>query len=88
MGNRALVADSMETWVSFSSELALLIGVDTFALIGWWWADPIDVLIMFVGDSLAGLGEYWPKPASAMTSDHPCATTSIERELLRNYSGG
>jgi divalent metal cation (Fe/Co/Zn/Cd) transporter len=26
--------------------LALLIGVGSYALLGWWWADPIAALVM------------------------------------------
>jgi cation diffusion facilitator family transporter len=46
MGSRALVADSKETWVCSYLSLALLIGVGAFALLGWWWADPIGALAM------------------------------------------
>jgi divalent metal cation (Fe/Co/Zn/Cd) transporter len=46
MGSRALVADSMETWVCSYLSLALLIGVGAFALFGWWWADPVGALVM------------------------------------------
>ena len=46
MGSRALVADSMETWVCSYLSLALLIGVGAFALFGWWWADPVAALVM------------------------------------------
>jgi divalent metal cation (Fe/Co/Zn/Cd) transporter len=46
MGSRALVADSLETWVCSYLSLALLIGVGAFALFDWWWADPIGALAM------------------------------------------
>jgi divalent metal cation (Fe/Co/Zn/Cd) transporter len=46
MGSRALVADSKETWVCSYLSLALLIGVGSYALLGWWWADPIAALVM------------------------------------------
>ena len=46
MGSRALVADSKETWVCSYLSLALLIGVGSNALLGWWWADPIAALVM------------------------------------------
>jgi divalent metal cation (Fe/Co/Zn/Cd) transporter len=46
MGSRALVADSMETWVCSYLSLALLVGVGTYAAFGWWWADPVGALAM------------------------------------------
>jgi cation diffusion facilitator family transporter len=46
MNSRALVADSMETWVCAFLSVALLVGVGAFALFGWWWADPIGALAM------------------------------------------
>ncbi len=46
MGSSALVADAKETWVCSYLSLALLIGVGAFALLGWWWADPIGALAM------------------------------------------
>lgn len=46
MGSRALVADSKETWVCSYLSLALLIGVGLYALVGWWWADPVAALAM------------------------------------------
>jgi divalent metal cation (Fe/Co/Zn/Cd) transporter len=39
VGSRALVADSKETWVCSDLSLALLIGVGSYVLFGWWWAD-------------------------------------------------
>jgi divalent metal cation (Fe/Co/Zn/Cd) transporter len=46
MGSRALVADSKETWVCSYLSLALLVGVGAYALLGWWWADPVGALAM------------------------------------------
>jgi divalent metal cation (Fe/Co/Zn/Cd) transporter len=46
MGSRALVADSVETWVCSYLSLALLAGVGLHALFGWWWADPVGALAM------------------------------------------
>lgn len=46
MGSSALVADAKETWVCSYLSLSLLIGVGAFALLGWWWADPIGALAM------------------------------------------
>jgi divalent metal cation (Fe/Co/Zn/Cd) transporter len=46
LGSRALVADARETWVCSYLSLALLLGVGAFALLGWWWADPVGALAM------------------------------------------
>jgi hypothetical protein len=46
MGGRALVADSKETWVCSYLSLSLLLGVGAYALVGWWWADPVGALAM------------------------------------------
>jgi divalent metal cation (Fe/Co/Zn/Cd) transporter len=46
MGSSALVADAKETWVCSYLSLSLLIGVGAYALLGWWWADPIGALAM------------------------------------------
>jgi divalent metal cation (Fe/Co/Zn/Cd) transporter len=45
MGSRALVADS-ETWVCSYLSLTLLLGVGAYAVVGWWWADPVGALAM------------------------------------------
>jgi cation diffusion facilitator family transporter len=46
MGSSALIADAKETWVCSYLSLSLLIGVGAYALLGWWWADPIGALAM------------------------------------------
>ncbi len=46
LGSRALVADSVETWVCSYLSLALLAGVGLHELFGWWWADPAGALAM------------------------------------------
>jgi divalent metal cation (Fe/Co/Zn/Cd) transporter len=46
MSSRALVADSVETWVCSYLSLALLGGVGLYALFGWWWADSVGALAM------------------------------------------
>jgi divalent metal cation (Fe/Co/Zn/Cd) transporter len=46
MNSRALVADSKETWVCSYLSLALLVGVGAYALLGWWWADPVGAVAM------------------------------------------
>ena len=46
MGSRALVADSVETWVCAYLSVALLAAVGLNAPFGWWWADPVGALAM------------------------------------------
>ena len=46
MGSRALIADSKETWVCSYLSLTLLLGVGAYAVVGWWWADPVGALVM------------------------------------------
>jgi divalent metal cation (Fe/Co/Zn/Cd) transporter len=46
MGSRALVADSVETWVCAYLSVALLAAVVLNAAFGWWWADPVGALAM------------------------------------------
>jgi divalent metal cation (Fe/Co/Zn/Cd) transporter len=46
MGSRALVADSVETWVCAYLSVALLAAVGLNAPFGWWWADPLGALAM------------------------------------------
>jgi cation diffusion facilitator family transporter len=46
MGSRALVADSLETWVCAYLSVALLAAVGLNASFGWWWADPVGALAM------------------------------------------
>jgi divalent metal cation (Fe/Co/Zn/Cd) transporter len=46
LGSRALVADSMETWVCSYLSLALLAGIGLYLLVGWWWADAVGALAM------------------------------------------
>jgi cation diffusion facilitator family transporter len=46
MGSRALIADSKETWVCSYLSLSLLLGVGAYAVLGWWWADPVGALTM------------------------------------------
>jgi cation diffusion facilitator family transporter len=44
--SRALVADSVETWVCAYLSVALLAAVGLNAAFGWWWADPVGALAM------------------------------------------
>jgi divalent metal cation (Fe/Co/Zn/Cd) transporter len=48
MGSRALVADSVETWVCAYLSVALLAAVGLNAAFGWWWADPLGALAMLL----------------------------------------
>jgi divalent metal cation (Fe/Co/Zn/Cd) transporter len=45
MGSRALIADAKETW-SLLPVTALLLVVGAYAVVGWWWADPVGALVM------------------------------------------
>ena len=69
MGSRALVADSKETWVCSYLSLALLVGVGTYALFGWWWADPIGALAMLP----VILWQGWETLAEAREHGDDCA---------------
>jgi divalent metal cation (Fe/Co/Zn/Cd) transporter len=46
MGSRALVADSVETWMCAYLSVALLAALGLNAAFGWWWADPLEALAM------------------------------------------
>jgi cation diffusion facilitator family transporter len=46
LGSRALVADSVETWVCAYLSVALLAALGLNAAFGWWWADPVGALAM------------------------------------------
>jgi cation diffusion facilitator family transporter len=46
LGSRALVADSVETWVCAYLSVALLAAVGLNVAFGWWWADPMGALAM------------------------------------------
>lgn len=45
-GSRALLADSVETWVCSYLSLVLLVGLGLHRLFGWWWADAAGGLAM------------------------------------------
>ena len=55
MGSRALVADSVETWVCAYLSIALLAAVGLNAAFGWWLADPLGALAMLPVIGLAGV---------------------------------
>jgi cation diffusion facilitator family transporter len=46
IGSRALLADTVETWVCTYLSVALLAAVGLNAAFGWWWADPVGALAM------------------------------------------
>src|SRR3712207_8042745 len=46
IGSRALLADTVETWVCAYLSVALLAAVGLNAAFGCWWADPVGALAM------------------------------------------
>ena len=46
LGSAALRAEAKETLACSYLSLALLVGLVTNAVAGWWWADPIAALLM------------------------------------------
>lgn len=46
IGSRALEAESRETLVCSYLSAALLVGLGSNALMGWWWADPVAALVI------------------------------------------
>jgi divalent metal cation (Fe/Co/Zn/Cd) transporter len=67
MGSRALVADSKKIWVCSYLSLALLVGVGAFALLEWWWADPVAALAMLP----VILWQGWKTLPEAATAQDP-----------------
>ena len=52
LGNKVLVAQSQETWISNYLSVSLLVGLGVNWLFGWWWADPAVALL------IAGVAAY------------------------------
>lgn len=52
LGNKVIVAQSSETWLSNYLSISLLVGLGLNAVFGWWWADPVVALL------LAGVAVY------------------------------
>lgn len=52
LGDKVIVAQSSETWLSNYLSISLLLGLGLNAILGWWWADPVVALI------LAGVAVY------------------------------
>lgn len=48
LGNKVLIAQSNETWLSNYLSISLLIGLSLNALFGLWWADPAIALLIAV----------------------------------------
>ena len=57
MGSCAPVADSKNTWRLLLSVTDLLLGVGAYAVVGWWWADPVGALAMLPVILLAAVGD-------------------------------
>lgn len=57
LGNKVIVAQSSETWLSNYLSISLLVGLGLNAAFGWWWADPVVALL------LAGVAVYEGKEA-------------------------
>jgi divalent metal cation (Fe/Co/Zn/Cd) transporter len=58
LGNRVLIAQSQETWISNYLSISLLVGLGANALFGWWWADP-GVALLIAGVSAYSGVEAW-----------------------------
>lgn len=46
LGNKVLIAQSKETWLSNYLSISLLVGLSLNALFGFWWADPAIALLI------------------------------------------
>ncbi len=46
LGNKVLIAQSNETWLSNYLSISLLVGLSLNALFGFWWADPTIALLI------------------------------------------
>lgn len=46
LGNKLLIAQSNETWISNYLSISLLVGLSLNALFGLWWADPAIALLI------------------------------------------
>ena len=77
MGSRALVADSKETWVCSYLSLSLLLGVGAYALLGWWWADPVGALAMLP----VILWQGWETLSEARERDHDLDDSDVRKDL-------
>lgn len=48
LGNKVLVAQAKETWLSNYLSISLLVGLSLNAIFGFWWADPTIALLIAV----------------------------------------
>ena len=48
LGNKTLVAQAQETWLSNYLSISLLLGLGLNAAFGLWWADPVVALVIAV----------------------------------------
>lgn len=46
LGNKVIIAQSNETWLSNYLSISLLVGLSLNALLGFWWADPAIALLI------------------------------------------
>lgn len=46
LGNKVLIAQSKETWLSNYLSISLLVGLSLNAIFGFWWADPAIALLI------------------------------------------
>lgn len=58
LGNKVLVAQANETWLSNYLSISLLVGLSLNAIFGLWWADPAIALIIAVVAAKEGW-EVW-----------------------------
>jgi cation diffusion facilitator family transporter len=92
MGSRALVADSVETWVCAYLSVALLAAVGLSATFGWWWADPVGALAMLpvivwqrwetLEEACEGDEEDWAPSFVGFRAPQPLFTQPRRRRVL------
>lgn len=58
LGNKVLIAQSNETWLSNYLSISLLVGLGLNAFLGWWWADPV-VALLIAGIAVREGREAW-----------------------------
>lgn len=58
LGNKVLMAQANETWLSNYLSISLLAGLGLNALFGWWWADPA-VALLIAGVAVREGWEAW-----------------------------
>lgn len=68
LGNKVLIAQSNETWLSNYLSISLLVGLSLNALFGLWWADPVIALLIAAVAAKEGW-EAWEEASGADDSD-------------------